>query len=187
MTNRGTKGAFTVGKLTAAGGVTASSLIVGNTVTGTNGVSAGTLGFTTSSVSLRMVRVPFSAATTGVYDTGFDFPAGSVVLDIWLDLPAAEATASTKTMSVGLLASETGGATAGFLSGVSTASALTVAGSMVAGARTYGTLLQEGTAASILWKKNALITTAVSLTTLMASAHTELTTGDVVALYLAVG
>jgi hypothetical protein len=63
-----------------------------------------------------------SAPTGSEQDAGIDLPAKAVVLDVFLDVTAAEVTGGTKTMSVGLLSSESGGDADGFLVGVSCAS-----------------------------------------------------------------
>jgi hypothetical protein len=62
-----------------------------------------------------------SAPTGSEQDAGIDLPAKAVVLDVFLDVTAAEVTGGTKTMSVGLLSSESGGDADGFLVGVSCA------------------------------------------------------------------
>lgn len=53
-------------------------------------------------------------------DTGYDLPVGAIVTDCFINVRTAEATASTKTIDVGILASETGDAD-GFIDGASTA------------------------------------------------------------------
>lgn len=54
-------------------------------------------------------------------DTGWDLPADAVVLDVFLKVTTAEATGTTKTINVGLLASESGGDADGFIDGLSVA------------------------------------------------------------------
>ncbi|MCH8290217.1 hypothetical protein IH992_03820 [Candidatus Poribacteria bacterium] len=70
---------------------------------------------------LKVKKIAITAkGDTVENDTAFDLPAKAVVLDVFLDVTTAEATASTKTIDVGLLASESGGDADGFLDGIST-------------------------------------------------------------------
>ena len=72
---------------------------------------------------VRCATASISSAPTGSeQDAGIDLPAKAVVLDVFLDVTAAEVTGGTKTMNVGLLSSESGGDADGFLVGVSCAS-----------------------------------------------------------------
>lgn len=71
---------------------------------------------------LKVKQIAISAAPTGSeQDTGWDLPAKSVVYDVFVDVTAAEVTGTTKTLNVGLLSSESGGDTDGFLDSVSVA------------------------------------------------------------------
>ena len=54
-------------------------------------------------------------------DTTFDLPAKAIVHEVLVEVKTAEATASTKTIDVGLLASESGGDADGFIDGLSVA------------------------------------------------------------------
>lgn len=68
-------------------------------------------------------KILISSTPTGSeQDTGWDLPSKAIVLDVWLDVTTVEATGTTKTLDVGLLASESGGDADGFLKGVSVAS-----------------------------------------------------------------
>jgi len=72
---------------------------------------------------VRCATASISSAPTGSeQDAGIDLPAKAVVLDVLVDVTAAEVTGGTKTMNVGLLSSESGGDADGFLVGVSCAS-----------------------------------------------------------------
>ena len=71
---------------------------------------------------VRCATASISSAPTGSeQDAGIDLPAKAVVLDVLVDVTAAEVTGGTKTMNVGLLSSESGGDADGFLVGVSCA------------------------------------------------------------------
>jgi len=61
------------------------------------------------------------AAATTSQDTGFDLPLKGIVLGVYVDVKTAEVTGGTKTLDVGLLATESGGDLDGFLNDVSVA------------------------------------------------------------------
>lgn len=61
------------------------------------------------------------AGSNAAVDTTFDLPANSIVHDVIVEVKTAEATGSTKTLDVGLLASESGGDADGFVDGISVA------------------------------------------------------------------
>src|SRR3990167_1491907 len=66
----------------------------------------------------KVLKVPIAAGlTTGAKDTTVDLPTKGIVLDVFVDVTTAESTGSTKTIDVGLLASESGGDADGFLDG----------------------------------------------------------------------
>lgn len=137
---------------------------------------------------------------TGEKDTGFDLPTKGVVFDVFVDITTLEATATTKTIDVGLLASESGGDADGFLDGASTAAAATVRGSATAtdgtnqnyfaAAPTLGVLLRTGSlgtdaageAAALLKTPHVLNGTAKSVSYTLGSAHTEVV-GNIYVVY----
>lgn len=80
---------------------------------------------------------------TAEQDTGFDFTAGDIIKDVWVEVLTAEATGGTKTIDVGLLSTESGGDTDGFLDGVSVAATGPVWPSLADGATTVGALMRE--------------------------------------------
>lgn len=99
-----------------------------------------------------VVRVTASQVTHNVEtDTGYNLPANAIVLDVFLNVITAETTASTKTVDIGLLSSESGGDTDGFGAGLSLATAglvrptRTVAAGVFSAA-TRGALLADFTA-----------------------------------------
>lgn len=103
--------------------------------------------------SVQIKKIPITTLTDAEIDTGWDLPAKAIVLNVWVDVTTAEATAIDKTMDVGLLSSETGGDADGFLDGVSTAATGIKTGSMTftdgssqnyVSASTWGVLLYEG-------------------------------------------
>lgn len=130
MSNRLTTGTALVGRLDTDGLV-----LGGTTVTSTAAELNITDGLTATATELnaaadlsvngglvRTKKISISTAPTGAeQDTGWDLPANSIVIDVFLDVTTAEVTGGTKTMDVGLLSSESGGDTDGFLRGVSVA------------------------------------------------------------------
>jgi hypothetical protein len=130
-------------------------------------------------MSLKCARVRLNCATTGLRTYGLSLNPGEVVLDTYLDVGTLETTASTKSVNVGVT-----GTTAGFLALASTASAVVVPGSLVAGSVTKGSLLSEGTAASGRFSKPYISTASVALTSQCAEAQTEAVV-DACVIYLA--
>lgn len=193
--NRVTRGDAVVGKLSASGNISSAS----GTIQAPNGigstlaaVNAGSPGFTMASVAMRLIRVPVSCGTTGERTYGFAFPVGAIVKDVYLDVSVGESTASTKTIDIGLLSSETNGDNDGFLDGVSTASIAgdgPVQGSILNAGSTRGVLLLQGSATSLdMGRKFHIVSgaNAVTLASKLAEAQTELV-ADIVVEYLAVG
>lgn len=73
--------------------------------------------------AMKVKKLTISTTPTGSeQDTTWDLPAKALVLDIWVDVTAAEVTGTTKTLDVGLLSSESGGDADGFIAGLSVAS-----------------------------------------------------------------
>lgn len=136
-------------------------------------------------VALASKKIPISDRGASEVDTGFDLPAKAVVLDVWVDIRTLEATASTKTIDVGLLSSETGGDADGFLDGVSTASALAAQGTLTNGTLTLGALLRDASGVSVAYSRKNHLTDSVaakSVTYTLGGAHTEVA-GDIHILY----
>jgi hypothetical protein len=95
-----------------------------------------------SGAALVVKKLEINAAPTGAeQDTGWDLPAKAIVLDVWVDVRVAEATGLTKTLDVGLLSSESGGDTDGFLASVSVASTGLKKGTLASTGQTRGALL----------------------------------------------
>lgn len=69
----------------------------------------------------RWIKFAMIAGTTAVVDTTIDLPAKAIVEDAYVYVTTAETTGSTKTIDVGLLASESGGDEDGFIDGISVA------------------------------------------------------------------
>ena len=87
-------------------------------------------------------------------DSGIDLPQKSLVLPwVSIEVLTAEATGGTKTLTVGLLSSETAGDADGFMVGVSVATAGMIQPSIADGAITYGALLytESGTGADVAY------------------------------------
>jgi hypothetical protein len=130
--------------------------------------------------------------TGSVKDTGLDFAAGDVVMGVFVQIHTAEATATTKTIDVGILASESGGDEDGFLDGAVTSATgvVTVAATATDGtnqnfwaaAPILGALLRNGllggdvagTAGVMIPVPWVCDGTAKSLTYTLGSDHTEL-------------
>ena len=143
--------------------------------------------------TVKCVALPITSRTTGEKDTGFDLPTAGIVYDCFVKITTLEATATTKTIDVGLLSSETGGDADGFLDGASTAAAATVRGTATATdgtnqnyfaaapAPTLGALFRTGSlgtdaageAAALLKTPHVLNGTAKSVTYTLGSEHTE--------------
>src|SRR6185437_12449420 len=71
---------------------------------------------------IRSQAIAIDSTPTGAeQDTGWDLPAKAMVLDVLVDVETAEATGGTKTMTVGLKSSESGGDADGFAVGLSAA------------------------------------------------------------------
>jgi len=101
----------------------------------------------------RTLKYEIGAAPTGSeQDTGIDLPAKCIVRDVFVDVTTAETTGATKTMNVGLLASESGGDADGFLVGISFVAAGLKKGTLISSGQTLGALLrvdESGSAALV--------------------------------------
>ncbi len=151
-----------------------NALVGGITIDGPTGSPAGVL-----QVVPKVIKVPVVALTTGTKDTTIDLPTKGLVLDVWVDVRTKEDTATTKTIDVGLLNSESGGDLDGFLDGISTATAGVITSSLVSGSVTAGVLFLEtvtdsAPATHSARKPHVLNGTAKSLVYVLGSAHTEL-------------
>ena len=125
--------------------------------------------------NLTMV-VPLSDVSgTDEIDTGFDLKPNDIVKNVYLRVYTEEATASTKTIDVGLLSTESGGDADGFLDGVSTAAAGSVLGSLASGGQTLGTLLHvDESGGGVLTREQHVVNgTAVSISYTLGEALTE--------------
>lgn len=171
MSNRLTKGRALVGALTTSGALSVAS----GPLTASSTIFSG-VGFTTASILTRHLRISVASLNGLEVNTGVTIPLGSIVRDCYLHIKTQEATANTKTMSVGLLSTGPGGMTAGFLLNVGTASVGVVRGIMSSASVSAGSLFQRGSAASgRFWEPfvtSGTIGLNVSYTT--ATVHTEL-------------
>lgn len=100
-------------------------------------VIAGSYSFA-DGIQYLVKRIDITSTPTGSeQDTGWDLPANAVLTDLLVYVKTAEATGGTKTLDIGLLASESGGDADGLADGISVAAtgwvrpgfALTVGGS----------------------------------------------------------
>jgi hypothetical protein len=126
----------------------------------------------------------------GEIDTGFDFIAGDVIKDVWVDVLTAEATGTTKTVDIGLLSSESGGDADGLVDGAVTsatgviqpkATITTGSNTKFFASTTRGVLMQDFQAGSdvdqdegVAYNKDHVVTTALSVTYTIGSTATEL-------------
>lgn len=132
---------------------------------------------------IRVRKYTIATLTSGETDTGLDLEVGEELLDVQVNIRTAEATASTKLISVGTLGSDSGNAT-GFIWSLTTASALLMRGVNSGASRTLGALLYEDTRTSA--GSNAFVrkthmsweNASRSLSYSLHSAHTELV-GDI--------
>lgn len=75
----------------------------------------------TMGAGLQVKKIAITDLTDGENDTAWDLPTKAVVYDVLVEITTAEATATTKTIDIGLLSSESGGDADGFIDGLSTA------------------------------------------------------------------
>lgn len=72
---------------------------------------------------VRVKKLSISSTPTGSeQDTTWDLPGKALLLDVFVDVTTAEATGATKTLDVGLKASESGGDADGFIDGIDVSS-----------------------------------------------------------------
>jgi len=141
--------------------------------------------------ALQIYEADIDVLSAGEKDTGVDLPKKGVVLFAWVEVRTKEDTAGTKTIDVGLKASETGGDTDGFLDGISTSAvgeiqpSITVSSTGATNyisARTWGVLLSQGIDGSNAanrpgirhYRPHELNGTARSIVYQLGSTHTEL-------------
>ena len=93
-------------------------------------------------VKLKLLPVTI-VANTDEQDTGWNLPAKSLILDVWLDVTTQEATGTTKTVTVGTDSTDSGDAD-GFLAAVSVAAA----------GRINGEAVISGTGTNAFWDTN---------------------------------
>lgn len=93
-----------------------------------------------------LYEVPLSAGimpANTVVDTGYDLPDDGVVVDVFLETDTVEATATTKTMDVGIINAGESGDEDGFLDAISTAVSGLSRGSLTNGSVTVGAYMRE--------------------------------------------
>jgi len=96
-------------------------------------------------VGIKVYKINIVAADVtdnSEVDVGGDIDAGDIVFDAYVDVNTAEATATTKTIDVGLLASESGGDADGLIDGISVAATGVVYPTLASGGQTVGALLR---------------------------------------------
>lgn len=139
-------------------------------------------------VALKARRIQVATTPTGAeQDTGFDLPAKAIVLNVYLDVTVAEAAGLTKTLNVGLLASEAGGNASGFLAGASVAATGVIKGSLVSTGQTLGALLSvlsNGGVVRVPEPHVAASVTAKSVSYTAGSADWTTFRGSIVIVYL---
>jgi hypothetical protein len=131
------------------------------------------------------IRCPLADKNdTDEHDTGYDLKAGDIVKNAYVQVFTAEATASTKTIDVGLLAAESGGDADGFLDGVSTAATGMVQGTLISSGQTRGALLRvDESGGGVLVPSQAVIAAATSIAYTLGEAATELDADIIIEFY----
>jgi hypothetical protein len=127
-------------------------------------------------IRVQAVRIPLTTLTNAEVDTGVDLPTGAVILNVFLDIKTVEATASDKTMDIGLLSSDSGGDADGFLDGIATTGLGLNGGSLVSTGQTRGALLRddEDGSGALVPGMHKVVSTARRVTYTPVSDHTEL-------------
>lgn len=126
----------------------------------------------------------------GETNAGFTFKDGDIIKDAWLDVSTLEATATTKTLDLGLNGTSGDDDPDGILDGVITSAANVVTGKATittgsntkyAASTTRGALLQDFQAGTdvdqdegVAYNKEHVVTSDSPLTYTLGSAHTEL-------------
>ena len=95
-----------------------------------------------AAIKLKLLPLTVVAAATE-QDTGWDLPAKSLVLDVWLDITTEETTGGTKTVDIGTLSTDSGDAD-GFADAISVAAA----------GRINSEAVISGTGANAFWNTN---------------------------------
>jgi hypothetical protein len=142
--------------------------------------------------SLTLVCPLADKNDTDEHDTGYALQAYDIIKDVYVRVYTAEATASTKTIDVGLLSSQSGGDADGLLDGVSTSAAGTIKGEsaittgsntkFAAATPTRGVLMMDHQAGTdvdqdegVAYKKHHVCnTTALNISYTLGEAATEL-------------
>lgn len=93
-------------------------------------------------ITYKIECLPADFANNAEINFGGDIGAGEIIVDCYLDVVTAEATATTKTLDVGLLSSESGGDADGFLDAVSVAATGIVYPTLINATPTRGALLR---------------------------------------------
>jgi hypothetical protein len=91
--------------------------------------------------STKKITIGFADGTTET-DTAWDIPSNALVREVYVNVTTAEATGTTKTVDIGLLASESGGNADGFIDGLSVATTGVIYPTLTTTA-TWGVLLLE--------------------------------------------
>jgi hypothetical protein len=131
------------------------------------------------------MRVPLADKNdTDEHDTGYDLKAGDIVKNVYVQVFTAEATATTKTIDVGMLSSESGGDADGYLDGVSTAATGMVQGTLINTGQTRGALLRvDESGGGVLVPHQHVVAAAVSIAYTLGEAATELDADIIVEFY----
>jgi hypothetical protein len=122
------------------------------------------------------VRIPLTTLTNTEVNTGVDLPVGAIITAVFVDVKTVEASASNKTIDVGLLSSDSGGDADGFLDGVSTAALGLTNATLVSTGQTRGVLMaqNEDGSGALVPGSHKVVSTARRVTYTPASDHTEL-------------
>lgn len=95
----------------------------------------------------KKISIGFADGTTET-DTSWDLPANALVRDIYVNVTTAEATGTTKTIDIGLLASESGGDADGFVDALPVSATGVIYPTLTTTATWGALLLENGLATS---------------------------------------
>jgi hypothetical protein len=130
-----------VNRYQGALGLDAGSLYIGGTQVTVTADELNTLDASAVGGQRKVKTIAITAAAnTDENSTGWSLPAKAIVHNVFLDVTTAEATATTKTIDVGTLSTDSGDAN-GYFAAVSTATLGLVKGTLLNTGQTLGALL----------------------------------------------
>lgn len=132
---------------------------------------------------LLFARAPINSRVGTEVTTNVTFKAGDVILGCYVWVTTAEATATTKTIDVGLNGTGADDDPNGLLAAVSTAATGMIKGTLDSGGQTLGALLHvDESGGGVLVPEGHVVTSSSPLTYTLGEAATEVA-GDIVVIY----